>query len=123
MRKDLPLLAIESVEELQRFYLKRNTTLDNTRELSKLVKEDFSSNPNYSLIFSKAYSETYLNKTSPKISENKREYYEEISQKLKYPENLNEQSLTQLINFCINLSNYSASYEKHLESLRGPCFG
>jgi len=120
---NLPLLAIETAEELQRFSLNKTSNLESTKKLSELIQNEFSEKLNYSSIFSDAYFTTYDKKVPPMLRGSPKQYHKEISQKLSQPPNLKENELNQLINFCVNLSDYSIDYENYLRDLKsGPCF-
>ena len=116
---DLPLLSIEAAEELQRFSLKKNTDLKQTIELSALIKENFSKRLDYQLLFTNAYFATYGKRIN---LGHIKEYSEEISEKLSSPLSLNDTELEKLVNFCANLSDYSALNQREIDNLKGPCF-
>jgi hypothetical protein len=123
MNLSLPLLAIESAEELQRLKLKKMTNLENTKELSSLIKKDFVWRWDYSQIFSEAYFATHSKKISLLPSEKSKKCMIEIANKLKSPSNLKYEELGKLVNFCVNLSDYSAMYVEDMINLRaGGCF-
>lgn len=119
---DLPLLAINAADELERLRLKKKTNLKSTKELSILIKESFQKKLNYHLVFSNAYFSTYYKEISPSPKKNSR-YIKEISKKLESPSNLENKELKDLVDFCANLSDYSSLHQDYLESLKGPCFG
>jgi hypothetical protein len=117
-RVNLPLLSIGAAEELQRLKLKKDTDLKNVKELSILLKEDFARRLDYFLIFKKAYSSTYAASISNLTSE-----IGTIAQKLEYSSKLKDKELEKLVNFCTNLSDYSAIHEEEIRILKeGPCF-
>jgi hypothetical protein len=117
----LPLLSIEAAEELQKLQLKMPTQLEHAKELCQLIKKDFTGRLDYSIIFSNAYFATYSFEM-PSTLDKRIPYIEGISKKLDSPSTLEDKELKSLIDFCVNLSDYSAMHEEDLESLRGPCF-
>ena len=121
-RPDLSLLSIEAAEEIERTKQNIETTLKSVKELSSLIKGDFTRFWNYSKIFSNAYFETY-NKEIPILpSKTSIAYMREMSKKLDNIPNLKDIELEKLKEFCISLNGYSAAYEEWIESLKGPCF-
>ena len=116
---DLPLLSIEAAEELQKFSLKKNTDLKQTIELSALIKENFSKRLDYQLLFTNAYFATYGKRINLGFI---KEFSEEISEKLSSHLSLNDTELEKLVNFCANLSDYSALNQREIDNLKGPCF-
>ena len=121
-REDLPLLAIESAEELQRLKLKKITDLKYTGELFQLIKKDFPTRLDYSTIFSNAYFATYSSEIPSTLGE-RIPYIEEIYKKLESPSSLKNKDLSRLINFCANLSDYSAMYEEDINNLKTSRYG
>jgi hypothetical protein len=121
-KKNLPLLSIEAAEELQRLKLKKETNLEHAKELSTLIKKDFIERVDYSEIFSRAYFATYSSDL-PSSLDKRIPYVEEISKKLETPSNLKYKELEKLVDFCVNLSNYSAFHEEDIRILKsGGCF-
>jgi hypothetical protein len=119
----LPLLAIESAEELQRLRLKKMTNLENTKELASLIKKDFVWRWDYSHIFSEAYFATHSKKISLLPSEKSKECMIEISNKLESPSVLEYKELGELVNLCVNISDYSAMYEDEMRNLKSSRYG
>lgn len=116
--KYLSLLSIESAEDIQKLRLKMMTDLKNAKELSALIKEDFPKRLDYSLLFSKAYFSTYNEEISPLDYKNLKTYIERISRRLECPLNLDEKEIGQLVDFCANLSDFSAINEQDIRNLR-----
>jgi hypothetical protein len=115
---ELSLLSIEAAEELQRLKLKKITDLRNTKELSTLIKEDFVWKWDYSKIFSEAYFATYSEELSLFPSKKSKNCMNEISKKLESPSNLKYKELKQLIDFCVNLSDYSSFHDEEIRILK-----
>ena len=123
MDVDLPFLSIDSADEPQRLKLNKSTDLKYTKELSELIKKDFTWRYDYSGIFSDAYYFTYSKEISRLPDENSKPYMIEISQKLDISFSLKNEELEKLVNFCVTLSNYSAIYREEIEGLKaGGCF-
>jgi regulator of sigma D len=117
-RVDLPLLSIRAAEELQRLKLKKDTSFENTKQLAVLIKEDFANRLDYSQIFKQAYHSTYLESIT-----NINRKIGTITQQLESRLNLKDEELKKLVNFCTNLSDYSALHEEEIRILKeGPCF-
>ena len=114
---ELSSLAIEAAEELQIFSLKKNNDLKNAKELAKLIKVN--QRMDYSAIFSQAYLSTYQIDLSKLNDKDSRQYLQTITEKLKSPSNLEDGELEKLINFCVNLSDYSAIHEEDIREMKG----
>jgi len=120
---NLPWLAIEAADELERLRLKKNTDLKNTKELSRIIKEDFNKRWDYISLFRKAYNLAYQENLPNSLKEIPKEYLNGVSNCLANPKGLErELELKMLVNFCVNLSDCSSLHEQYLESLKGPCF-
>ena len=111
------MLTIEAAEELQRLNKNINTNLKFAKELSELLQEEFTWRLDYSLIFSKAYFQTYSTESQLSI-ENSKQYLETISKNLEYPSALEHGELEKLIDFCVKLSDYAAIQEQEIRKLR-----
>jgi hypothetical protein len=121
-RRDLSLLSIDAAEELQRLRLKKDTSFENTKQLSVLIKEDFANRLDYSEIFKQTYYSTYSSEIPASL--NRRIFYMlRVSNQLDSPSNIKDRELEKLVNFCVNLSDYSAIHEEEIRILKeGPCF-
>ncbi len=119
----LPLLSIEAAEELQRLKLGKKVIFESTKELSRMIKEDFPRKTDYTTIFKNAYKLTYSEDIENKGENIPEKHLLGISNNLANPSDLEKElELKTLIDFCVNLSNQASSYEQYLESLRTPCF-
>ena len=76
----------------------------------------------YAVTFSEAYFSTYSEKISTLPDKNLIPFMEKISKKLEDPKKLENHQLKELSDFCVNLSDYSATHEEKVNSYRGPCF-
>lgn len=114
-KPNLPLLAIESAEDLARLKKNIKTDLKHAKELSELLEKN-SWRLDYSIIFTEAYFNAYNKNIS---SENPKKYYEEIYKKLNSPSKLGKK-LEGLINFCVKLSDSAALYKEEIERLKTP---
>jgi hypothetical protein len=122
MEYDLPLLSIEAAEEIQKKVKGVKTDFKSTKELSYLLKENFSNRLDCSVIFSNAYRSAYENEMSGSLNQNSKNYMEKISEKLNNLDSLKEEELEKLVKFCTDLSDFAQLHKDELESLRGPCF-
>ena len=122
-RTYLPLLSIEAAEELQRLKLRKGTGLKNTKELSKLVKNEFPKRLDYKELFSKAYSSVYYQKDPELLNKDPEQYIKEISNKLDSPLKLEFKEFEKIVRFCAKLSDYSSIHEEEIRILKqGGCF-
>ena len=123
MKSDLSILSIQAAEDLGRITKNLESELNSAKELSRIIKEEFPRNFSYSLIFSDAHFSTYKEKLPPISNKNYKKYFKEISNKLESPYELDKDELQKLVNFCVNLSDYSAMHEEEMRNLKsGPCF-
>jgi two-component SAPR family response regulator len=126
MDVELPLLAIEAAEEIERIKQNAKTNLKNSKQLSSLIKGDFSWRLDYKVIFRDTYFSTYNKKIEIDLEESQNKYMKDISERLREPDNLNQEELKGLVNFCVNLSDHAQMYRDEIEELmkgEGGCFG
>jgi len=126
---DLPNLAIEVVEELERTRKGMRTDLKSTKGLSELIKnhadsikKDPHTRLDYSLIFSDAYYSTYSVRISKPTGKNLIQYIEPISEKLDSPSDLKDEEIKKLIEFCTAISDYAALHKEEVDNLKRPHF-
>jgi len=119
---DLPNLAIEVVEELSRLNLKKESNLKHTKELSELIKKDFTWRSDYSSIFSEAYLSAYSQIISKLPNENSKPYMMDIVKKLDMPSDLKDEEIKKLIEFCTAISDYAALHKEEVDNLKRPHF-
>jgi hypothetical protein len=62
MKVDLPLLAIDAAEELEKLKRNKPTNLNKVKKLSSLIKSDFNWRLDYQVIFRDSYFSTYNEK-------------------------------------------------------------
>lgn len=122
MEHDLSIISIQAAEDLGRISKNLESGLDSAKNLSKIIKEGFKNNSGYQIVFADAYFAVYNQKVLPILKGRLSEHYEEISKKLEIPGNLNDKELSDLIEFCVILSDYSSAHEEELRNFRGPCF-
>ncbi len=117
---DLSLLSIEAAEEIERIRKNISTNLKSTKELSKLIKKDFTWRLDYGVRFSEAYYGAYSVNLSELTTKELKPYIETIVKKLDSISNLESEELGELVGFCANLCTSFSLYEQ--EFSRGPCF-
>jgi hypothetical protein len=120
---NLYLLSIEAAEEIQRLRLKKDGSLKYTNELSELIKKDFNKRLDCSVLFSEAYFGAYSKRISVLPNDNSIQHMIKISNKLGSVLSLKDEDLEKLVDFCVNLSDYSALYEKEIVNIKSKgCF-
>jgi len=116
---ELPLLAIDAGEEIERINQNVKTNLENSKKLSSLIGSDFNWRLDYKVIFQDAYFSTYNEKIQIDLEESSNKYMKGISEKLRNPQDLDKRELKELVNFCVNLSDHSQSYIDEIQGLIG----
>lgn len=123
MNRDLPLLAIMAADEIERIRQKKETNLENSKKLAEIIKNDFSGDFRYALLFKEVYKKSYsetIELSEWKIPE---EYLNGLSNSLTNPNSLKtDLELKSLLDFCVNLSDYASLKQQDIDKLRGSCF-
>ncbi len=117
MNIELPLLAIEAAEEIEKVKKNIKTNLKSSIKLSSLIKRDFTWRLDYSVMFSNAYFSTYNKEISKSPDESQTQYIKEISNKLDNTPTLEQSELKDLVSFCTNLSDHSQLYMEDIQEL------